>query len=79
MGEKKLMKPHESPRIRKISIRGDSGDSWPVWNRGNSGIGIIPSGTVVVFVVIRGRSCAYVANRVITDTRFWYKKQRHHC
>ena len=29
--EKKLMKPHESPRIRKKSIRGDS---WPVWNRG---------------------------------------------
>ena len=30
------MKPHESPRIRKKSIRGDSGDSWPVWNRGIS-------------------------------------------
>ena len=28
------MKPHEYPRIRKKSIRGDSGDSWPVWNRG---------------------------------------------
>ena len=28
------MKPHESPRIRKKSIRGNSGDSWPVWNRG---------------------------------------------
>ena len=28
------MKPHESPRIRKKSIHGDSGDSWPVWNRG---------------------------------------------
>ena len=28
------MKPHESPRINKKSIRGDSGDSWPVWNRG---------------------------------------------
>ena len=28
------MKPHESPLIRKKSIRGDSGDSWPVWNRG---------------------------------------------
>ena len=25
------MKPHESPRIRKKSI---CGDSWPVWNRG---------------------------------------------
>ena len=36
IGEKKLMKPHESPRIRKKSIRGDSGDSWPVWNRGIS-------------------------------------------
>ena len=34
--KKKLMKPHESPRIRKKSIRGDSGDSWPVWNRGIS-------------------------------------------
>ena len=31
------MKPHESPRIRKKSIRGDSGDSWPVWNRSISG------------------------------------------
>ena len=29
-----LKKPHESPQIRKKSIRGDSGDSWPVWNRG---------------------------------------------
>ena len=33
------MKPHESlppppPPIEKKSIRGDSGDSWPVWNRG---------------------------------------------
>ena len=27
------MKPHESPGIRKKSICGDSGDSWPVWNR----------------------------------------------
>ena len=26
------MKPHDSPRIRKKSVRGDSGDSWPVWN-----------------------------------------------
>ena len=34
MGEKKIMKPHESSRIRKKSIRADSGDSWPVWNRG---------------------------------------------
>ena len=32
--KKKIMKPHESPRIRKKSICGDSGDSWPVWNRG---------------------------------------------
>ena len=30
------MKPHESPRINKKSIRGDSGDSRPVWNRGIS-------------------------------------------
>ena len=28
------MKPHESSRINKKSIRGNSGDSWPVWNRG---------------------------------------------
>ena len=34
IGEIVLMKPHESPRINKKSIRGDSGDSWPVWNRG---------------------------------------------
>ena len=32
------MKPHESPRINKKSIRGDSRDSWPVWNRGIKGI-----------------------------------------
>ena len=35
--DKKIMKPHESPpppQIRKKSIRGDSGDSWPVLNRG---------------------------------------------
>ena len=36
--KKKIMKPHNPPppppRIRKKSIRGDSGDSWPVWNRG---------------------------------------------
>ena len=31
---KKLMKPHESPRIKQKSIRGDLGDSWPVLNRG---------------------------------------------
>ena len=30
------MKPHESPRIEEKSIRGDSGDSWPVWNRGTT-------------------------------------------
>ena len=34
MGENFLMKPHESPRIRKKSIHGDSGHSWPLWNRG---------------------------------------------
>ena len=29
------MKPHESPpQINKKLIRGNSGDSWPVWNRG---------------------------------------------
>ena len=32
IGEIVLMKPHESPRINKKSIRGDSRDSWPVWN-----------------------------------------------
>ena len=32
------MKPHESPRINKKSIRGNSGDSWPVWNRGITGL-----------------------------------------
>ena len=30
------MKPHESARINKKSIRGDLGDSWPAWNRGIS-------------------------------------------
>ena len=34
IGEIVLMKPHESPQINKKSIRGDSRDSWPVWNRG---------------------------------------------
>ena len=38
-------------------------------------IGIIPSGIVIVFVVIRGRSSAFVANRFITDTIFWYKNR----
>ena len=32
------MKPHAPPPFPRIqkkkSIRGDSGDSWPVWNRG---------------------------------------------
>ena len=28
------MKPHEYPRIKKKSICGDSGDLWPLWNRG---------------------------------------------
>ena len=28
--EKKIIESHESPRMRKRSIRGDSGDSWPV-------------------------------------------------
>ena len=28
------MKPRESSRIKNKSIRGNSGDSWPVWNRG---------------------------------------------
>ena len=35
--KKKVMKPQESPQIRKKSIGGDSGDSWPVWNRGITG------------------------------------------
>ena len=41
-----MMKPHESPRMRKKLIRGDSGDSWPMWNRG------ISSSVVVVVVVV---------------------------
>ena len=32
--EKKNNETSRIPRIRKKSIRGDSGDSWPVWNRG---------------------------------------------
>ena len=32
--EKKINETSRIPRIRKKSIRGDSGDSWPVWNRG---------------------------------------------
>ena len=42
-----LMKPHESPRINKKSIRGNSGDSWPVWNRGIKGAG----GTLLVLLM----------------------------
>ena len=49
--------------------------AWPKSQLYRSGIGIIPSGTVVVFVVIRGRSLAFVLNRVITDTGFWYKNR----
>ena len=33
--EKKINETSRIPRIRKKSIRGDSGDSWPVWNIGN--------------------------------------------
>ena len=32
--EKKKMKPRESPPNKKKLIRGYSGDSWPMWNRG---------------------------------------------
>ena len=40
--KKKLMKPHESPpNKKKKSIRGDSGDSWPVWNRGITSLNTI--------------------------------------
>ena len=35
------MKPHESPRIDKKSIGGDSGDSWPVWNRDNKHVAVL--------------------------------------
>ena len=36
------MKPHESPRINKKSIRGNSSDSWPVRNRGISPRSLLP-------------------------------------
>ena len=49
--------------------------AWPKSLLYRSGIGIIPNGIVVVFVVIRGHSWAFVANRVITDTIFWYKNR----
>ena len=49
------MKPHESPRINKKSIRGDSGDSWPVWNRGINSHRIIKGQAKVL---IRLRVCA---------------------
>ena len=46
--KKEIMKPHESPRIRKKSIRGDSRDSWPVWNRG---INLISKDSHLVFSI----------------------------
>ena len=32
--EKKINETSRIPPNKKKSIRGDSGDSWPVWNRG---------------------------------------------
>ena len=43
IGEIVLMKPHESPESIKKSIRGDSRDSWPVWNRGISQMTVFTS------------------------------------
>ena len=54
------MKAHESPRIRKKSIRGDSGDSWPVWNRGIRHRCSARCGVDVVFVALRPMSTAMV-------------------
>ena len=34
--EKKINETSRIPQNKKKSIRGDSGDSWPVWNRGIS-------------------------------------------
>ena len=36
--EKKFKETSRIPPNKKKSIRGDSGDSWPVWNRGIMGI-----------------------------------------
>ena len=47
--------------------------AWPKSLLYLSGIEIIPSGAVVVFVVILGRLWAFVLNQGITDTGFWYK------
>ena len=52
------MKPHESPRIRNKSIRGDSGDLWPVWNRGITDL----------FTMYEGRSICN-ENTFITPSR----------
>ena len=58
------MKPHESPRIKEKSIRGDSGDSWPVWNRGQ-GLKYLKIGTCPAsqkLLAYRGKKLIYTRN-----------------
>ena len=59
------MKPHESPRIRKKSIRGDSGDSWPVWNRGITAI--VPDHTLIFKQVKTETTCkAFISVKTVS-------------
>ena len=52
IGEIVLMKPHESPRINKKSIRGDS---WPVWNRGIKETFLLRPENLCLTIIIFGR------------------------
>ena len=49
------------PRINKKSIRGNSGDSWPVWNRGIIHTGHeSPESPRIDFLLIRGDSWGFI-------------------
>ena len=54
------MKTHESPLIQKISIRGNSGDSWPVWNRGIMAMYCLKKMCFIIFVASKNGDFAGV-------------------
>ena len=57
--------PPPPPRINKKSIRGDSRDSWPVWNRGirglNPGINASEKSLLEGYRRINGRKFSFTA------------------
>ena len=73
------MKPHESHRINKKSIRGNSGDSWPVWNRG-----IRCTHNIILVVANEGvlfNKCSkilYFCKKIISFPTYFSSKSRIH-